>query len=46
MLEELNSSTHNLQGDLLRIQLEMFDKLVLAITNVVKDYQPAKKLIL
>lgn len=46
MLEELNSGTHSLQGELLRTQLELFDKLIMAITSTVKEYKPAKKLIL
>jgi len=46
VVEEFNRGAQSLDGDLLRVQLGMFDKLVLAVTAVVKEYQPAKKALL
>ena len=35
-----------MQGDLLKLQLAMMDKLLLATTNACKDHAPAKKVLL
>ena len=46
VIEELNQGTQQMQGDLLKLQLAMMDKLLLATTNACKDHAPAKKVLL
>jgi len=46
VLEELNQGTQKFQEDELKLQLQIFDKLILAIINVAKDYKPAKSAML